>query len=126
MEANSVFRPITSVYQEYRHLITGDKKVNWKRSVANELGQLDQGIRTIKGTNTMFFIPKHEVPFTTKKCIYGKIVCDIKPDKVETHRTRLKVGGNLLEYSGVLSTLTATVTTTKFLLNSIIYTIIDK
>ena len=74
----------------------------------------------------MFFIPKHEVPFTTKKCIYGKIVCDIKPDKVETHRTRLKVGGNLLEYSGVLSTLTATVTTTKFLLNSIISTIIDK
>ena len=71
----------------------------------------------------MVFISKHEVPFITKKVTYGKHVCDINPDKVETHRTRLTVGGNLLDYAGVMSTPTATVTTTKFLLNSIVSTI---
>ena len=48
---------------------------------------------------------------------------DIKPDKIETHRTRLTLGGNLLDYYEVLSTPTATVTTTKYLLNSIISTL---
>ena len=71
----------------------------------------------------MFFILKHEVPFTTKKFIHGKIVCDIKLDKAETNHTRLTVRGNLLDYYGVLSTLTATVTTTKYLLNRIVSTL---
>ena len=68
----------------------------------------------------MFFTPKHEVPFKTKKPTNGKIVCDIKTDKVETYRSRITVGGNLIDYSGVLSTLNETVTTTKCLLNSIV------
>ena len=71
----------------------------------------------------MVFISNYEVLFTTKKFIYGKIVCDINPDKVETRRTRLIVGRNLLEYDGVLSTMTATVTTTKCLLNIIVSTL---
>ena len=111
MEANAVVHPVTGVSQEYRHLITGDGKFTWKRYLANELGLLAQVIRTIKGTNTLFFIPHHELTLTTNKVAYEKIVCDIKPDKFETHRTRLTVRGNLLYYSGVLSTLTATVTT---------------
>ena len=48
-------------------------------------------------------------------------MCDIKPYKFKTHRTRITVGGNLIDYSGVLSTPTATVTTKKCLLNSIVY-----
>ena len=43
----------------------------WKRSFANELGQLAQGIRQIKGTNTIHFIPKVEVPFGDKVVTYG-------------------------------------------------------
>ena len=58
-----------------------------------------------------------------QKFKYEKIVCDIKPDNVQTHRTRLTVGGNLPEYSEVLSTPTATVTITKCLLKIIIYTL---
>ena len=73
MEANAIIHPITRVSQEYRQLITGDKKITWKRSFANESGQLDQGIRTIKDTNTLFLIPKHEVIFTTKKSRYEKL-----------------------------------------------------
>ena len=53
---------------------------------------------------------------------YGRLVCDIKEHKSETHRTRLTVGGNLLNFPGMLSTPTATVTTMKCLFNSVIST----
>ena len=53
---------------------------------------------------------------------YGRLVCDIKEHKSETHRTRLTVGGNLLDLPGMLSTPTATVTTVKCLFNSVIST----
>ena len=68
MEDNAVVHLVNGVSQEYRYLITGDNKFTWKRYFANELGQLAPGIRTIKGINTVFFIPKHEVTSTTKKC----------------------------------------------------------
>ena len=51
---------------------------------------------------------------------------NIKPDKEEYWRTRLTVGGNLLDYTGNLSTTTASVTTAKFLLNSVISTLKTK
>ena len=50
-------------------------------------------------------------------------MCDINPDKFEKNRTRLIVGGYLMYYSLVLSTPSATVTTTKCILNRIIFTI---
>ena len=53
---------------------------------------------------------------------YGRLVCDIKEHKTETHQTRITVGGNLLGFPGLLSTPTATVTTAKFLFNSVIST----
>ena len=70
----------------------------------------------------MNFIPKEEVPFETKKVMYPKIVCDIRPNKSETHRTRITVGGNLLEYAGTITTPTATITTAKCLFNSVVST----
>ena len=54
-----------------------DKK-NWERYFANKLGQQAQGIREVKGTNTVMLIPKSKVP-KDKKVTYGKIVCDMKP-----------------------------------------------
>ena len=53
---------------------------------------------------------------------YGRLVCDIKENKTETHHTRLTFGGNLLDFAGLLSTPTVTVTTAKCLFNSFIYT----
>ena len=76
----------------------------------------------IKGTDTCFFVQKKAVPFATKKVTYGRIVCDIRPQKEETHRTRLTVGGNLLDYTGTLTTPTATITTAKCLFNSVVST----
>ena len=48
---------------------------------------------------------------------YGIIVCDIKTHKSETHRTRLTVGGNLIDYSGEVTNTTADITTSKTLVN---------
>ena len=42
-----------------------------ERIFANELGQLSQGIRDVKGKNTVMFIPKSKVP-KEKKVTYGK------------------------------------------------------
>ena len=73
MEANTVIHPVTGVAQEYIHLITGEDKFIWKRQFGNKLEQLTQGIGDIKVTNTVFFISKHEVPFTTKKSHMEKL-----------------------------------------------------
>ena len=57
---------------------------------------------------------------------YDRLVCDIKEHKSETHQTRLTVGGKLLDFPGLLSNPTATVTITKCLSNSGISTPIAK
>ena len=115
--------PDTGKSQEYRHLIKGSDKEKWTTSFSNEFGRLTQGGNNrIVGTNTIFFTHKIDVPFETKKLTYGKIVCSIKPHKEETHRTRLTVGGNLLDFNGKLTTPTATVTTAKCLFNSVVST----
>ena len=121
MEENSVIHPDTGVAQEYRHLLKGPDKNLLIRSFANEIGQLAQGIREIKGTNTIVFIKKCLVP-SGKTVTYGRICCDIKTDKVEVHRTRLTVGGNLLSFIGNLSAPTASITTAKCVFNSVIST----
>ena len=97
-EANSVTHQISGVAQEYRHLIKGPERRIWERSFANKLGQLPQGIIEVKGKNTVMFIPKSIVP-KDKKITYGKLVCEMKPEKEEKERTRLTVGGNLLNFT---------------------------
>ena len=122
-EANSVTHPITGDLQEFRHLIVGPDREIWLRSLANEFGRLAQGVgNRIEGTNTIHFILKSEVPFGTNKVTFPRIVCDIRPSKSETHRTRITVCGNLLPFAGILTTPTATVTTAKCLFNSVIST----
>ena len=61
-EANAVNHKISGVSQEYRHLVKCPYRKIWERSFSNELGQLSQGIRMVKGTNTVIFIPKTQVP----------------------------------------------------------------
>ena len=57
-EANTVTHEIYGVAQEYRHLVKGPDRKFWERSFTNELWQLAQGIRMVKGKNTVIFIPK--------------------------------------------------------------------
>ena len=72
-EFNAVTHQISGVDQEYRHLIKDPEMNIWEISSANELGQLSQGIRGVKGKNTVIFILKAQVP-KDKKVTYGKIV----------------------------------------------------
>jgi hypothetical protein len=47
---------------EYRQLLQQpDLKPIWERAFANELGRLSQGVRDIKGTDTIVFTPPHRI-----------------------------------------------------------------
>ena len=93
-EVNAVTHKISGVAREYIHLVKFPDRKIWERSFANELGKLAKGIRMVKGTNTVLFIPKAQV-LKDKKETYGKIVCKVKPKKEDKERTRLTAGGNL-------------------------------
>ena len=67
------------------------------------------------------FISKSKFP-KEKRVTYGKIVCEIKPEEEEKERTRLTVGGNLLDFTGNLSAPTESVTTEKCDFNSVVST----
>ena len=49
----------------------------------------------------------------------------ITPNKAETHRVRITVGGDKLSYDGPTTTQCASLITTKILLNSVVSTILD-
>jgi hypothetical protein len=92
-------------------------------SFANGLGRLAQGVgtRMPSCTNACFLIPKSNLP-NDHKVTYGRIVASIQPQKKETHRTRLTVIGDCLDYPGAVSTPTAKLTTAKCVLNRTIST----
>ena len=70
---------------------------------------------------TIRFRERSAVPHN-KKVTYGRIVASLRPHKVEKHRVRLTIGGNLLDYDGDASTPTTDLTTTKVFINSVIST----
>ena len=109
---------------EYRHLTANPKtRETWTHSYGNELGRLAQGMPgRVKGTNTIFFIPRQAVPkVRTKDVTYGLITCLIRPKKIEEpNRTRLVAGGDRVHYPFDAGTPTADLLTVKLLINSII------
>ena len=110
---------------EYRHLIKNTQySTIWKKAYRKELGRLAQGIpNTVHGTNTIVFIPKHDIPVDHQKDVtYGRICAHFRPEKDDPHRMRLTVGGNRINFPGNCGTLTADMLTTKILLSSIIST----
>jgi hypothetical protein len=121
--ANVVINEDTGASLEYRHLIQDETTFPvWNTAVANEFGRLAQGAGgRNEGSNTIFFIPRNVVP-KGKVITYGRFVVDVRPNKSETHRVRLTVGGNLIQYPGDVSTRSADLTTSKCLWNSTIST----
>jgi Reverse transcriptase (RNA-dependent DNA polymerase). len=75
----------------------------------------------VQGTDTIFFIPKHKIP-PGRKVTYARIVPAIRPQKDETHRTRMTVGGNLLQYDQDTGSPAADLVTAKLFFNSVIST----
>jgi hypothetical protein len=91
----------------YRQLLRHPKcKRAWSTLAANKFGQLAQGVGgQIKGTNTISFIHKHEVPKSRMKDVtYGQFECNKIPKKHEVNRTRFTVGGDKINYPGAVST----------------------
>ena len=71
---------------KYWHLIANPKtRATWTHLYGNKHGQLAQGMpdRT-KGTDTIFFIPRHMVPKERVRDItYGRLItCLIRPEKI--------------------------------------------
>jgi hypothetical protein len=61
--AHAVTNVTTCQQLEYRQLLQQpDLKTIWERAFANELGRLAQGVRDIKGTYTIVFIPPSDIP----------------------------------------------------------------
>ena len=122
-QANVIIEPTTGASLEYRNLIKGQTKAIWENSFTNEISPLAQGVgtRMPSGTNTIFFIPKYKVA-VVRTVTYGRIVAEIRPQKVETHRTRLTVGGNLINFSGDVAPPTVDLITAKLIFSSVLST----
>ena len=118
---NAVYSTTEGRSLQYRQLLHTPDKHTWIQSLSNEFGRLAQGNDRVRGTNTIFFIPKSKIP-AGRAPTYASIVVSIRPEKSETHRTRLTVGGNLINYPGEVSTDTADITTAKLLFNSVLST----
>ena len=112
----------TGKYLEFCHLIKMEKYRDiWMKSFTNELGRLAQGICDVPGTDIIDSIPHADVTVGTT-VTYGRIVCTYRPQKIEKHRTRLTVGGNLSICLYDVSAPTSDVTTEKLLFDSFIST----
>jgi hypothetical protein len=115
----------TGEYVKYRQLIQDPKhKEVWSKSAENEFGQLAQGVGgRIKGTNTIFFIHKSEIPQDRLKDVtYIKFVASVRTEKEDPYRIRATLGGNLIHYPDDVGTPTADLLLIKILLNSVIST----
>ena len=111
---------------EYRDLLKHPKLgPDWQISEANEFGRLAQGVGgRIKGTDTIKFIKKEDVPLHQRCNItYGRFVFKVRQEKVnELNRIRLMAGGNLINYLWDVSIATAEMLLVKIFFNSIIST----
>jgi hypothetical protein len=74
------------------------------------LGRSAQGVRDIKGTDTIAFIAPSDIP-KERTIAYGRLICDIHLHKAEQHRVRLTVGGDRINYPGETATKKADLTT---------------
>jgi hypothetical protein len=85
---------------------------------------LAQGIgNRAKGTNTIFFIHKNEVPPDQFKDVtYLKLVCNVQPEKSFPNRTRATFNGGRTNYPDNYGTPTADLLLVKIFFDSLIST----
>ena len=124
-EAMAVLDRDTGKLLKYRQLLRDPRyKREWSKSAANEFGRLAQGVGgRIKGTNTMKFIRKRDVPDSRAKDVtYASFLCKVRNEKKERNRTRLVGGGDHTNYNGEVATPTAEMLVAKILFNSVIST----
>jgi len=88
---------------EYRHLMKHSKyKDVWTKSFGTETRRL------ATTTETIFFIKKDEIPQERRGDeTYARIVCVYRDGKKDKYRTRITMGGNLVNFPGDCGTPTA-------------------
>jgi hypothetical protein len=120
---NAVLNADTGKLEEYRQLLKGKDKLLWERGCSKEIARLAQGRKNSNdnGTNTLHFIHPHQLP-KGKTPTYLRICANHRPQKADPYRICFTVGGNLVNYDGETYTPTATLTTAKLLLNSVVST----
>ena len=110
----------------YRQLLRHpDYKKPWRISSANEFGRLANGMggRIKNPTKTIRFIRRDDIPKDRRKDVtYGQFVCTERPEKSETNRSRLVIGGDRINYPGEVATPTAEMLVAKLLFNSVVST----
>jgi hypothetical protein len=110
-----------------KKLLHGPDAKIWEHGLATEWGRLlphGLGLQRdpkdrITGTGTIFFIAKSQVP-AKRKVTYANFVCNIRPQKSETHRVRMTAGGDKLDYPGDASSPTVSMLDSKIHINSTI------
>ena len=119
--ANAVMDPDTGKPLEYKQLINHPSChlcQTWQQSSCNEFGRLAQGVGgRIAGTDTIRSIHHNDMPMNQRPT-YARFVCEIRPQKAEKERTRLTVGGNLIDYPDPVTTRTCNLVTFKMHINS--------
>ena len=102
--AYPVYHSDTGAKQSIDLLLKGEYKITWTGSLTSELGRLAQEIgkcwhidKKIEGINTRVFVKRNRIPSNTK-ITYANFVSDVRAQKKETHRIRLTVGDDHLEY----------------------------
>jgi hypothetical protein len=79
----------SNTYLNYRQLLRHPNYTKtWNILAANEFGRLAQGLKDgrVKGTNTIKFISKDQVPNERIKDVtYGSFTCDFRPNKAEEY-----------------------------------------
>ena len=116
-----VIHPVTGkIITQYREL-SRDPTLSevWTTAFGKEFGNLTQGDRKTgtRGTNAIFAMtPEHIKRIPGDRVVtYAKIVADYRSQKSDPNHVRITAGGNLLKYSGELSTKVADLTTSKLL-----------
>ena len=108
-------------------LLRGPDATIWERSLANEWGRLlahGLGIsrpasEQVRGTGTVFFIEKDQVS-KDHRVTYANFICNIRPQKTETHRVRMTAGSDKLDYPGDASSPAVSMLDAKLHINSTI------
>jgi hypothetical protein len=110
---------------EYRDLLKRPElRETWSNAMGKEIGRLAQGLKgKVEGTNTIFFIHKHQIPADRfKDCTYARICANYRPEKEDPHRIRCTLGGDRVNCPDDCGTPTADLLTVKLLLNSVVST----
>jgi hypothetical protein len=93
LTVHHIFNEITGKKETLDTLLAAKFHDIYNRSLSNELGRLTEGIHDIKGTQTMVFIHKDQVP-VGRVATYLNPVCDYRPKKTDPHQVQLTVGGD--------------------------------